>query len=398
MKTSTVRAATAIGALAALLSACGGNVNLGGQGSQANGAAGAAQTPDQTEPPAGERVLERSNLTLNEVIVAGDYLYLAGGSSTENGIFRCRKADCEATFGLFFSGPAMQIQAFGDRLGFTRSEWDSYGFPSYGLASVALSDAEDEQLVIGGLPGEFFLPALFYDDFVLFSIVKDRALYRCSLPACAGNPERLAGTRGHAFPPRAEADYLFWFEGSFIYRSAGYGTEPAMALLPDDSLSEAPAGLSPHDRLGDVVEAIDVSSGLLYASVGRPSEGQACDTLCPHDVVAWPVLGGTAQHFFRSETRLQNLRIFGSELVWLGPSAKTPNSVDAATISTCRIEACESTRRELGETTFELAKVAADEHHVYWIAAEPMLLPQSTEYSSVFEQNQIQRAPRLRAP
>jgi|GEM_PF-4446324 len=395
MKTSPVLAATAIGSLAAVLSACGGNVSLGGKDAQANGAAGAAATPNATPSSGDERVLKRQDLTLYELIVAGDYLYLVGQTSTDNGVFRCRKADCEATFALFVSGNVAHAQAFGDRLGFRRSEYASYGF-----ASVAFSAPKDEHFVIRGLPGDTGLPPLFYDDFVYFSVADDRSLYRCSLPACADNPERLAGTRGHtSLTPRAQGDYLVWFEGSFIYRAAGYGTEPAIALLPDDLLSEAPAAaLNPEDSPGDVVDAIDVGNGLLYASVGRSPDGRGCDSFCPHDVVAWPLLGGSAQHFFKSETRLQNLRIFDNELVWLSPSTKTSNSIDAATISTCRIEACEATRRDLGEATFDLANVVADDQDLYWIAAEPSALPPGNEFSTGFELNQIRRASRLPAP
>jgi hypothetical protein len=209
MKTLKLRAATAIGALAGLLSACGGNVNLGGNGSQANGAGGAAQTqaPDATHSSAGERVLKGPDLRLVELIVAGDYLYLVGQAPPDYGIFRCRKSDCEATFAPFVSGNVANVQAFGDRLAFTRSEYASYGF-----ASVAFSNPKDEQMVIRGLPFDTGLPPLFHDDFVFFSVANDRSLYRCSLPACENNPERLAGTKGRAvltptacFGPRARS-------------------------------------------------------------------------------------------------------------------------------------------------------------------------------------------------
>ena len=391
MRLSKARTAATIGTLAALLSACGGNVNLGGKGSQANGAAGAAQTPDESQSSAGERVLKRSDLTLTELMVVGDYLYLVAFASADNGIFRCRKSDCQATFEPFVSGNVAYLQAFGDRLGFTRSEYSSYAF-----ASIAFSNAKDEQLVIRGLPGDPGLPPLFHDDFVFFSLANDRSLYRCSLPACADNPERLAGTKGRFnFTPRADADRLIWFEGPFIYRAGGYGTEPAIALLLDDSLSEAPAAvLNADEPGGDRVSAIDVSNGVLYASIARSPDGQPCDRDCPHEVMAWPVLGGASQQFLTSEGRLENLRIFDNELVWTSPSGKQ-SDYDDATVSTCRIEACEATRRDLGESRFGISVVSADEHDIYWIEAE---LTTTTPGDPRFQPNQIRRVPRLPAP
>ena len=389
MKSSRVRATAAIGSLATLLSACGGDVSLGGKGSQANGAAGAAQTPDQIQP-VGERVLERSDLRLSELIATGDYLYFVGQVPPYYGIFRCRKADCEATFGLFLGKDNVAyIQAFGDRLGFRRLEYASYGF-----ASVAFSDAKDERVVIRGLPGDTSLPPLFHDDFVFFSVPNDRSLYRCSLPACADNPERLAGAKLPThFTPRAFGDLLIWSDGPFIYRVAGYGTEPAMVLLPDDSLSEAPATvLSSEDPEADLVTAIDADNGVLYASIQR---SRACEPDCPYDLVAWPVLGGAARHLFTSERRLSNLRAFDNELVWTSQTAEQ-RGYATATVSTCRIEACDATRRDLGESSGELS-VSADEQHIYWIHLE-LTTESLSKDTSFFQPNQIRRAPRLPAP
>jgi hypothetical protein len=389
MKTTKLRAATVIGSLAALLNACGGNVSLGGKGSQTNGAAGAAPTRDETRSSAGERVLKRSDSNLTELVVAGDYLYLVAIGPTDNGIFRCRKSDCEGTFEPFVSGYGIQV--FGDRLGFMRGEYGSYGF-----SSVALSDAKDEQLVIRGLPGDSGSPPLFYDDFVFFSVANDRSLYRCSLPACAGNPERLAGTKARFdFTPRAHADQLIWSEGPFIYRAGGYGTEPAIALQLDDSLSEAPAAVLHTDEPpADRVSAIDVSDGVLYGSIARSPDGQPCDRDCPHEVMAWPVLGGPSRHFFNSDGRVEGLRVFENELVWTSPSGRQ-SDYDAATVSTCRIEACEATRRDLGESRFGFSAVSADEQHIYWIEAE---LTTRTPGDPWFQLNQIRRAPRLPEP
>jgi hypothetical protein len=388
MKTSTLRAATAIGSLAALLSACGGNVSLGGRGSQANGAAGAAPAPNETSSSAGERVLKRSDLMLSELIVAGDYLYLVNNGGPDVGIFRCLKSDCETTFGPFVGGNVARIQAFGDRLGFRRKEHASYGF-----ASVPFSNARDEQLVIRGLPNDTGLPPLFYNDFLFFSLAEDRSLYRCSLPACADNPERLARVRSlMSFTPRADADRLIWFDGPLIYRAGGYGTEPAIALMPDDSLSMAPPAVLSSDEPGvDRVSAIDVHDGVLYASIGRSPDGQPCDRDCPHEVMAWPVLGGAAQHFFKSDGRLENLRVFNEELVWTSRSDRQSDS-DAATVSTCRIEACDATRRDLGESRFGSSDFSADERHIYWVQAE---LATTTPGDLFFQPNQIRRAPRL---
>jgi hypothetical protein len=400
MKTSNLRATAAAACLAAVVSACGGNVDLGRKASPPPGAAGSTQASDPADSPAGERVLNRPDILFMGLMAAGDYLYFVGSAATasstaaETGIYRCRTSDCKGTFALFVSGNIGFPQAFGDRLGFM--SWDDTG---YGFTTVALSDGKDEQAVIRGLPGGFEAQPFFYADFVYFSLAVDRGLYRCSLPTCAEGPQRLTRTNGSSpITTRAEADYLLWSDGSFIYRAAGYGTEPAIALLPDDSLSEAPVPLNPNDSRGDAIDAIDASNGMLYASVGRSSDGQGCDSFCPHDVVAWPVRGGAAQLFLHSETRLQALRIFDNELVWMEPSTKTSNQIDASTISTCRIEACDASRRELGETTFAWTNVVADEHHLYWIEAEPIPPLPGTDVSGGFQQSQIRRAPRLPAP
>jgi hypothetical protein len=393
MKTSQVRAAIAIGSLAALLNGCGGNVSLGGSGSQANGAGGAAPTPDEIQSPAGERVLKHADLVLTELVVAGDYLYLVGQAPPDNGIFRCRKSDCEATFERFIRGNVGCVQAFGDRLGFRRAE-----YASYALASVAFSNAKDEQLVIRGLPGDISLPPLFYGDFVFFSVAYDRSLYRCSLPACADNPERLAGTKGRAdFALRADADQLIWFEGPFIYRAGGYGTEPAIALQLDDSLSEAPAAvLNADEPAADRVSAIDVGNGMIYASIARSPDGQPCELDCPHEVMSWPVLGGASRLLFNSNGPVQNLRVFDDELVWTSPSAEQID-YDHVTVSTCRIEACEATRRDLGaKSRLTDSGVSADEDHIYWIEAE--VTTTTTPLELGFRPNQIRRARRLPAP
>jgi hypothetical protein len=390
MKTSKLRAAIAVGSLATLLSACGGNVNLGGKGSQANGAAGAAQAPDETQSSAGERVLKRADLGLYELVVAGDYLYLVGQAPPDNGIFRCRKAACEATFGTFISGNVAHIQAFGDRLAFTRFEYASFGF-----ATVPFSNPKDEQVVIRGLPDESGVPPLFYEDFVFFALSNDRSLYRCSLPACADNPERLAGTKDRvSFIPVADADQLIWSQGPFIYRAGGYGTEPAVALRLDDSLSEAPADVLSSDApSADRVSWLTTSNGVLYASIARSPDGQPCDRDCPHDVVAWPVLGGASRHLIYSDAQVDNLRVFDNELVW--SSSGRQRDFEPVTVSTCRVEACDATRRELGKSRFSVASISADEQDIYWIEAELTTTPLGDPW---FQPNQIRRAPRLPAP
>jgi hypothetical protein len=394
MKTSKQRAAATVACLAALVGACGGNVDLGGKGSPPNGTGGAPPASGHPDSSPGELVLNRPDILFMGLTVAGDYLYLVGSANIDGGVYRCRTSDCEGTLGLFVSGSVLFPQVFDGRLGFTKFNNGSHGF-----GSVALSNGTDQQVVIDGLPDAQAVQPLFYEGFVYFSIAEDRGLYRCSLPKCGGGPERLARTAGpFGITPRAEADYLLWSDGTFIYRAAGYGTEPVIALLPDDSLREAPVPLNPDDLPGDVVDAIDVGNGLLYASVGRSPDGRGCDSFCPHDVVAWPVAGGAAQLFFHSETRLQGLRIFGKELVWMDPSRKTSNSLDAATISTCRIEACDATRRELGETTFAWTNVVADEHHVYWIEAKPSPPLPGTDVISGFQLSQIRRAARLPVP
>jgi hypothetical protein len=393
MKTSQVRAAIAIGSLAALLSACGGNVSLGGKGSPANGAAGAASTPDETQSPAGERVLKRADLTLTELVVAGDYLYLVAFGAEDYGIFRCRKSDCQATFEPFIRGNVAYPQPFGDRLAFTRSE-----YASFGIASVAFANPKDEQLVIRGLPAISAVPPLFYDDFVFFALSDDRSLYRCSLPACADNPERLVATKGRFnFTPHAHADQLIWSEGPFIYRAGGYGAEPAIALQLDDSLSVAPAAvLNADEPAGDQVSALDVSNGVIYASIARSPDGQPCELDCPHEVMSWPVFGGASRRLFNSTGRVQNLRVFDDELVWTSPSAEQID-YDDLTVSTCRIEACEATRRDLGaKSRLTDSGVSADEDDIYWIKAELTTTPTPGELW--FSPNQIRRAPRLPAP
>jgi hypothetical protein len=381
-----------LAATLALLLGCGGNVNLGGKGSD-GGSTPKDETPTTTEPDpsASTSVVKLPEVMLDDLVVAGDYLYVTAYGAATQGLYRCNKESCKATLKLVAKGGFAFPQVLGDRLGVTRFFNDTGG--RFDLMTFALPDASDPQIVVGDLPAIQVTPGLFTKDFVYFALLMDRTIYRCAQPNCSAGPEQIAPNPAVNYTKlEAEAGLLFWTDGTIIYRTSNDGLTPVEALLPDEQLSKAPADASTSETYPlDGVQSIAVQNGMIYAAVARSQDGRPCDSFCPHQIVGWPVNGGAIQVFLESDTRIRNVAIVDGELLWLGPS-ETPN--DAATMSTCRVEACEATQRKLGETIADYGVFATDDKHVYWFEAKA----QTTDFFSGFEVDEIRRAKRLPKP
>jgi hypothetical protein len=384
-----------LAATLALLLGCGGNVNLGGKGSD-GGSNPKDETPTTTEPDpsASTSVVKFPEVRLDDLVVAGDYLYFFAYGGATQGLYRCNKESCKATLKLVAKGSFAFPQVLGDRLGVTRFNDAGAAGANVDLMTLALPDASDPQIVVGDLPAIQATPGLFTKDFVYFALLMDKMIYRCAQPNCAAGPEQIAPNRARNYVKlEADAGLLVWTDGTFIYRTGNDGLTPVETLLPDEQLSAAPADASSSETYPlDGVQSIAVQNGTIYAAVARSQDGRPCDSFCPHQIVGWPVNGGAIQVFLKSETRIRNVAIVDGELLWLGPS-ETPSN-DAATMSTCRVEACEATQRKLGEIFADYGVFAADDKHVYWFEAKA----QPPGSFSGFEVDEIRRAKRLPKP
>ncbi len=396
LRTSVLSAAIA----ATLVSGCGGNVNLGGKGSAGSGSdggAGAAQVSTNPDLSASQPVtMLAKDFSLGTLAVAGDFLYFSGVNAKEAGeLYRCRKANCEATRELLtnVSGAIGSLQVFEDRLGVT-----NYAVGNFWLGSYALPGATDAQIAIGDLPAMNAVSSQFIGSFVYFSLGVDWGIYRCALPDCPNGPERIGLARAAPGGVHlcADAQHVFWTDRTLIYRAADYGHEPARTLLPDAELSEAPAGsMRPEGDPVDDVEAMTAGEGFLYAALNDAETGAACGAACPRRIVRWPSSGGPSEVLFSTEARLQRLFFFEGELAWIS-LAFQPSGIPAgtATVSTCRVEACQATRRDLGN--IGLHSLVADDRDLYWLQAQVVDTRDSP--GSQISIRQIRRAPRLPAP
>ncbi len=390
--------ATGLALFLALLNGCGGNVNLGGKGIADDATASTeGGAPSAAEAASESVVVVPGDYSLYGLAVAGDFLYFTASNGAQSGVYRCRKARCGATRELLISGNISALQVFGQRLGVA-----TFGDGDFWLGSYSLPNALDQQVTIRDLPAPSFASTLFYEKFLFFALSLDDGLYRCALPDCAAGPERIARTRNDTYSRlQADADQIFWSDGSFIYRAGDYGRETAHAFLPDVALSDASADILNADASPpDLIAAIAVGGGMLYASVSHSDAGKPCDSFCPYRLMRWPSGGGAGEILFSSEQILRNVMIFGSELVWFGPSMRNPGKLDASSITTCRVEACEATRRDLGEIRTDLPTLVVDDLDVYWIKSEPTVsggfvngMP-----NPGFAIHEIRRAPRLPPP
>jgi hypothetical protein len=168
--------------------------------------------------------------------------------------------------------------------------------------------------------------------------------------------------------------------------------------LPDAELSEAPAStMAPEGELADDVGAMTAGEGALYAAVKDPAADAACGVACPRRITRWPSGGGPGEVLFNSEKAMvRGLHVFGGELAWAAQSFTTSGvPEETSTLSTCRVEACEATRRDLGKVG--VAEVVADEHDLYWLEAQPTDADHQDPRSSAIWLRQIRRAARLSA-
>ena len=377
------------------LNACGGDVNLGGKRSDPapSGAGGAPPVQNDPNPSASEPIttLDR-DFSLGTLAVAGDYLYFSGVGAKGGGeLHRCRKTTCESTRELLtsVSGSIGSLQVYGERLGVT-----SHTAGSFWLGSYALPGATDERIAIADLPTRSPVASHFAGSFLYFALSIDSGIYRCALPDCPTGPERIGSA--HAAPGQvnlsSDGELVFWTDRSFIYRAPDYGHGPARARWPDAELSEAPADAKApeDDRPAESVEEMTAGDGALYAVVKDAAEGAPCESPCARRIVRWPSGGGQRELLLRAEALFQDLFFFGEELAWVTldqPSHTT------ATLSSCRIAACEATRRDLGKVY--PGAVVADDHDLYWLRPEAV---DDQVGSAYVPEAQIRRAARLPAP
>jgi len=390
---------TALPFLVAVVSGCGGNVNLGGKGFEGGGLAdgGALNSAESPDFPESEPVAKLpEDFSLGTLAVAGDYLYFSGfDGKLVAGLYRCKKSNCDATRERLPNarGSVFSLQPFGERLGVANLENGAYWLGSY-----ALPDGSDRQVAIGDLPPSSQTLPLFHDGFVYFSVDVEYGAYRCPLPDCSNTPKRIGGTHNlDSVTIQADGEAVFWTDGSFIYRAGAHGDEAPQTLLPDATLSEAPAGATAVDAsASDGVVSIAASDGWLYAAVTHSETGEPCDSFCPYRMERWPVEGGEREILFDIDGVIRRVFVLGGELAWLDRSLRDPGNLDAAVLSTCRVEACEATRRDLGEVRPDFKALVGDEVDWYWLEAEPAV-SQGLPNNAVLDR-EIRRAPRLPPP
>jgi hypothetical protein len=396
--TTLERTGASCGALVfILLSACGGNVNLGGKGSPPGSGESGGAPPVQTDPdPSASEPITTldDDFSLGTLAVAGDYLYFSGVGAKGGGeLHRCRKTDCEATRELLtsVSGTIGSLQVFGERLGVT-----NYAAGSFWLGSYALPAASDQRIAIADLPTRVPIASQFFGSFVYFALGVDSGIYRCALPDCPSGPERIGSA--HAATGQVslsvDGELVFWTDRSFIYRAADAGHESARALLPDAELTEAPAGAgAPENGLSASVEAMTAGDGALYAVLKDAETGAPCEPYCAQRIVRWPSSGGPSEVLFSKEAMLGAIFLFGEELVWV---ALDQPANYTATLSTCRVEDCEATHRELGKVMPGVLAVVADDRDLYFLKAGAIVEDESR--GAHVPEHQIRRASRLPPP
>jgi hypothetical protein len=384
----------------ALLNGCGGNVNLGGKaaagsaGISDGGAPTVVEVPDPAQSVPVAKFAE--NFSFGTLALAGEYLYLSGLDSKQNsGLYRCDKRKCDATLKRLpnVNGSIFYLQIFEQSLGVA-----NFADGAFWLGSYALPDASNERIAIGNLPGSSPVAPLFHDGFVFFSVDPDEGAYRCSLPDCSNAPKRIGSIRNRSYVQFvAEGSLVFWTDGSFIYRAGANGDELPRTLVPDAMLSDAAASSVTDEGLAtDGIISLAVGAGWLYAAVTHSETRASCDSFCPQRMERWPASGGAREVLFDTDDMIRKVFLLDGELAWLGPSRRDPGNLDAATLTTCRVEACDATRRELGEVRADFRALVADEQDLYWLAAEPAL-SQSLPNTAVFDR-QIRCAPRLPPP
>jgi hypothetical protein len=362
-------------ALATCSSGCGGEVNLGGKSSDSWPGGDATKTVEGPHAVETELVLQFSGFASSQTLaVAGDYLYFTGFRNRNFSLelLRCRKTSCGATVeGLAtFTKYVHSLQIYEQRLEVTAGDlYEDW------LTSYALPSASDQRIVIDNLPSLGRPYPLFHGGFVYWFLIVDQAIYRCALPACAGGPSRI-GTLSNDSWLYGDGDLIFWLEYGFVHRAAQLADLPAQRLLADQTLSEATAD-DVLDPSRDIAAVIATSQGMLYAGLQSTSpecEGNAFvsgpgNNNCVVSVVRWPVEGGARETIHSLAERVSRIFVFENELVWVSRSADVNRTreIERATLSSCRVEACAATRRDLGQVEAALSGVVRDEHHLYWI-------------------------------
>jgi hypothetical protein len=342
---------------AALIGACGGQVNLGERQSSEPGPPEEDSNSSVDDPyfvPSTRMLPLLPGDTMGTLAVFGEFLYF--GLTLNNGhegLYRCKKADCERSRARLahVTDPLYTLGVAGQRLVVSGGDDDSW------IGSYALPDVNDKQVIIDHLPlANTILPNV-HREYVYWPLALDYSLYRCALPGCAGGPTQI-GESILATHVEADGELLFASDWSSIVRIAALGDGALEHLQPDATLSPAPAEPDDSDPDSRHATQIRTDSGKLYATV-QPSSSDS-----PTSFVRWPVIGGSREDLFETPDLVSDFFVFGAELAWL---ARRDSHDELATLATCRVEACSSTLRHLGQVRTDLRGIAADDERLYWL-------------------------------
>lgn len=383
-------------ALTLVLSGCGGNVNLG-ERQRASEPSGAAGAPNETPDAEGTPLVRLENqLSLNGTLaVSGSFFYFPafGDGTPGSGLYRCEKSDCEATLQRVGSDSwVVSLQVYDGQLGVAASDQN---LELWWIGSYALPRPEKPRITLGNLPAIGDIDPLFYEGFAYFKMRTfdgDALLYRCALPSCADGPETVAGLNdsdelgADLNRPSADSGWLFFRDEGALYRTSIPQLAPAERLDPGETLAVA---TRPELSATRVVSQI-AGDGTLYATLTAAD----CIDDCPHRIVRWPAPGGKRETLIDDAGAIGQLYLFGSELAWLDLSAPKLDSAFTAYLTSCRIDACEATRRRLGVVDSNSRGVTADDDNLFWI--ETRRLPPHDSQGRVSATDSIHTAPLLR--
>jgi hypothetical protein len=299
-------------------------------------------------------------LSYGSLAVSDSDLILSGFEDSDGSVvYGCDKAHCDRGLQrLPQTIPFSSLQVYGDRLAGARGQplQDLRSFGTYELPRLA-----DEKIVIHDLPGP--TRPRFHGGFVYWTLPIEEGVYRCALPDCPEGPERLGRGRGDVV---IAGEYAFWTAGlTAVYRAHLPGPESPEALLLDDTLGSV-GSISSASAEGRQLLA-GSESHLYAASLEQPA---AMGDSAPSRIFRWPAGGGPRELVVEAEEEIDGIFAFGDELVW------TTRHGTGGRLFSCVASSCDETTRPLGLVGFQSRAVAADETHLYWLAAVPDPSPQ----------------------
>ena len=361
--------------LAAVVSGCGGKVNVGDdEPMNAVSDAGGAPAID-SQPRALKNLPPDESRYFSEFAVADGHFYLGG-------LFNIWEVAIEQQHDSWrridtMSQSATSLQAFGGKLGMMLKDSSAM---SVMLATCSLPSCSTIEPVIS-FPkylGQSPAGALFQYDSAFWAIDADRSIYRCALPSCTGGPQAV-WTKGATFENLLTlGDNLFWLDGDHLFRSRTQGAAPVEELDPQATLQSktptVPSGIDP------TIFAIASDEDSLYALMSNPDEPCLVGA-CPESIVRWRDQGDGEREILLSDALdVRGIAAFDGELVWVGAGHE---------LKTCRAEACAATQRSVGHTgdasgAGDPFMVAADSRNLYWLdAVADAVSPGSLDYVSI---------------